>query len=357
MRKEDLQAEAASSRRDPGAERNQMVVVRTSGSSGAPLEVRYTRHDATELNVSWLRPLFAHGIRPWHQRFEITGPHNFPGLPSGYQRLGLWSRWCVSVFDEPQAWLAAARATPGDYLWGYSGSLNLFARHLLEGGHEPPHFRAVFGVSDLVDPSCRDVVQQAFGRPLVDIYGAAEAGCIAWQCATCDGYHINTDTVVVEILDGDQPAPPGVPGRVVVTNLFSWAMPIIRYELCDVAAMSERTARCGRGLPLMDVVEGRANAFVRLPSGRLLSPMYFFGVMKPFESDLRAWRVVQESVDRLSVLVVAARAGAETAPLADAIRRLAGEPVHVSVVVVDALPPETSGKTRAVISRLAPARP
>jgi phenylacetate-CoA ligase len=357
MRKEDLPLETAPPGREPAARRNQTVIVRTSGSSGTPLAVRYTRRDATELNVSWLRPLFAHGIRPWHRRFEITGPHNFPGPLSGHERFGLWRRRCVSVFDEPREWLAAARTTPGDYLWGYSGSLKLFARYLLDGGHEAPPFRAVFGVSDLVDPRCRDAVRQAFGTPLVDVYGAAEAGCIAWECATCDGYHVNTDTVVVEVLDGDRPAPPGVAGRVVVTNLLSFAMPIIRYELGDVAVMSKRTARCGRGLPLMDVVEGRANAFVRLPSGRLLSPMFFFGVMKPFESGLRAWRVIQESAERLSVLVVAAPAGAETATLAETIRRLAGEPVHVSVVAVDALPPETSGKTRAVFSRLTATAP
>ena len=142
-----------------------------------------------------------------------------------------------------------------------------------------------------------------------------------------------------------------------MTNLLSWAMPIIRYELGDIAAMSRRKARCGRGLPLMDVVEGRANAFVCLPSGRLLSPMFFFGVMKPFESQLRAWRVIQDEAERLSVLVVTAHAGTCTAALAEAIRRLAGEPIHVSVVAVDALPPETSGKTRAVFSRLTTGTP
>ena len=334
--------------------RGRRVTVRTSGSSGVPLVLHYRRRDATELNSTWLRPLLAHGIRPWHTRLEITGPHNFPAGRRTYERLGLWRRHCVSVFAEPSAWLAAARSARADYLWGYSGSLKLFAQYVLEGRHEVPPFRAVFGVSDLVDPDCRTLVREAFGQPLVDVYGAAEAGCIAWQCPTCDGYHVNMDTVIVEILDGDRPAPPGVAGRVVVTNLLSFAMPIIRYELGDVAAMSLRAARCGRGLPLMDVVEGRSNAFVRLPSGRLLSPMFFFGLMKRFEADLRAWRVIQESADRLSVLAVWARPAVNTAPIAEEIRRLAGEPIGVSVVTVDALPPEASGKARAVFSRLSP---
>ncbi len=328
------------------------VTVRTSGSSGVPLVLRYRPGDATELNCTWLRPLFAHGIRPWHSRLEITGPHNFPSGGLAYEKLGLFRRHCVSVFEKPDSWLTAARRAGADYLWGYSGSLKMLARHIVEVGHAAPRFRAVFGVSDLVDPACRELVREAFGRPLVDVYGAAEAGCIAWECPTCDGYHVNMDTVIVEVLDGDRPAPPGVAGRVVVTNLLSFAMPIIRYELGDVAATSPNAARCGRGLPLIDVVEGRANAIVRLPSGRLLSPMFFFGLMKQFENNLRAWRVIQESGDRLSVLVVAVDGKANPAPIADAIRRLAGEPIGISVVPVDALPHEASGKVRAVFSRL-----
>ncbi len=337
----------------PEVRQGRLVTVRTSGSSGVPLVIRYRPGDATELNSTWLRPLLAHGIRPWHSRLEITGPHNFPAGRPAYERLGLWRRRCISVFEEPGAWLAAARAARADYLWGYSGSLRLFAQHVLDGGHEAPPFRAVFGVSDLVDPECRALVREAFGRPLVDVYGSAEAGCVAWQCPTCDGYHVNVDTVIVEILDGDGPAAPGVAGRVVVTNLLSFAMPIIRYEQGDVAAMSPRPPTCGRGLPLMEVVEGRANAFVRLPSGRMLSPMYFFGLMKRFEDGLRAWRVIQESDGRLSVLVVPARPDLETASLAEGIRRALAEPVEIGAAAVRELPAEPSGKARAVFSRLA----
>jgi phenylacetate-CoA ligase len=329
------------------------VTMHTSGSSGVPLALRYRRRDATELNATWLRPLLAHGIRPRHTRLEITGPHNFPVGRHMYERLGFWRRHCVSVFEEPSAWLAAARAARADYLWGYSGSLKLFAEYLLDTGQEAPAFRAVFGVSDLVDPACRSLVREAFGRPLVDVYGAAEGGCIAWECPTCDGYHVNIDTVIVEILDGNRAAPPGVAGRVVITNLLSFAMPIVRYELGDVAAMSPRSPACGRGLPLMEVVEGRANAFVRLPSGRMLSPMFFFGLMKPVEHDLRAWRVIQESVDRLTVLVVAGGRGFDSTRLVETIRRLTGEAIDVSVVNVEALPREPSGKVRAVVSHLA----
>ena len=242
------------------------VAVSTSGATGIPLRLYFTRTDWSRLNMNWLRPLLAHGVKPWQRRFEITGPHNISLRKRWYNRLGLWDRRALSIFEAPERWVEAYRSFRPDVLAGYSGSLRLLADHVMREGISDIAPKFVFGVSDLADEDFRARIERAFQRRFVDLYGAAESSCIAWECPDCRGYHINSDALIVEFLKKDgQPAPPGTPGRIVITNLFSQALPIIRYDLGDVGVRADQEPTCGRGLPLMGIVEGRSDAFLVLP--------------------------------------------------------------------------------------------
>lgn len=328
-----------------------LVKDRTSGSSGNPLEVFLTRADASIAGMAWVRAMLAHGMRPWDRRLEISGPHNIQGRGRWYHRLGLWTWQGVSAFEDPESWLRAWREARADILWGYTGSLHIFAGHLLERGIEDVRPRLVFGVSDTVDPAARVAVREAFGTRLIDLYGAAESGLIAWECPVCDGYHLNSDLVVTELLRDGSAVAAGETGSVIVTRLFSRAMPFLRYDVGDLAVASDASPRCGRGLPLLREVQGRDDDRLVLPSGRVLSPMFSFGVMKPV-TGVRQWRVLQQCSLGLVVLAVPGPSfGTEGS---ERIRRrwreCLGEPLPLEVRVVDRIAPLPSGKIKAVFS-------
>jgi len=329
------------------------VQVTTSGSSGTPLRLFYEKSDFSRLNMNWIRPLLAHGVKPWHKKMEITGPHNISAAKSWYNYLGLWKTRAVSVFKNPGEWLELMISCRPDFLYGYSGSLKLLAQYIQKSKSPPPIPRFVFGVSDLVDQECRDLIETVFGKKLIDLYGSAEAGCIAWQCPLCRGYHINMDTVVVEFLEERAPALGKGMGRILVTNLHSYAMPVIRYDLEDIGSASNEKNVCGRELPLMKVIEGRDDSFVVLPSGNMLSPMFFFGIMKPIRGISR-WRIHQDSEGRISVLIVPSP---EFSPktissLQHRIRAHIEEDIRLEIQTVDHLAPDPSGKVRAVVSKM-----
>jgi len=333
--------------------RSKLNKISTSGSSGNPLQLFYTKDDFSRLNMNWIRPLLAHSVKPWHRRMEITGPHNISKTKNWYNYLGLWNNQAISVFDTPQEWLDLLNSYKPDILYGYSGSLKLLAQHIkrFQLPHASPRF--IFGVSDFVDQECRELVSATFQNKLVDLYGSAEGGCIAWECPECEGYHINIDTVIVEFLNSQESNPRENRGRVIITNLYSYAMPIIRYDLGDIGALSDKQSTCGRELPLMKVIEGRADSFVVLPSGNRLSPMFFFGIMKPIEG-ISQWRVHQDFTTNISVLVVPSKEfSSRTIPsIKERIEENIREELSVDIKVVDSIPPDRSGKVRAVISRV-----
>jgi phenylacetate-CoA ligase len=283
---------------------------------------------------------------------EITGPHNIRLSQQWYQRLGLWQRTAVSVFDHPRGYVSHWRRNKPDYLYGYSGSLRLMAEYILErkiNDIRPTH---VFGVSDSTDPDSRRLIKDAFGTRLLDLYGAAEAGCIAWECPQCPGYHINSDTVLVEIIRNGKPAAPGEKGRIVVTNLLSYAMPVIRYDLGDIGSMSAAQPVCRKPFPLMKDIAGRNDAYLLLPGGRVLPPLFFFGIMKPVRH-MQKWKVVQTSLNHIAVYVVPGIEFSrhEEDLIAARCRRQIPE-LKVSIQTVQNIPRDRSGKIRSVISHV-----
>src|SRR5262249_8028755 len=117
----------------------------------------------------------------------------------------------------------------------------------------------------------RRVIEEVFACRVTNRYGCEEVSLIACECERHEGLHVNADNLLVEVLRDGRPAAPGEPGSVVVTDLSNRAMPLLRYQVGDVAVATDRLCPCGRGLPLLERIEGREADYVVTPSGRLIS--------------------------------------------------------------------------------------
>jgi phenylacetate-CoA ligase len=109
------------------------------------------------------------------------------------------------------------------------------------------------GLSADVRAACRD----AWNAPLTHIYRAEEVGPLALQCPEHERFHIQSEQALVEVLN-EQGKPCGVGeiGRVVVTPLNNFAMPLVRYDVGDTAEIGPPCA-CRRGLPVLTQIIGR----------------------------------------------------------------------------------------------------
>ena len=327
------------------------VRITTSGSTGLPLKVFFLKNDYSVLNMNWIRPLLVYGVKPWQKRLEITGPHNISNKKKWYQNLGFWRSKGVSIFNHPDEIISILNSYKPDILYGYSGSLRLLAEHSIKNDLATIDPKYIFGVSDLLDRESRDSIVGAFQKEVIDLYGAAESGCIAWECHQCKGFHINMDTVIVECIDNGELVEPGKRGKVIITNLHSFAMPFIRYDLEDIGLLSSRDTSCGIELPLMDLIEGRADAFIILPSGDMLSPMFFFGIMKAIKNILN-WRVFQKKRDEIIIYIVPDKEYDSNTDflIRKRINENVNENIRIQIKLVKELQPDKTGKIRSVIS-------
>jgi len=150
-----------------------------------------------------------------------------------------------------------------------------------------------------------------------------------------------------------KPCGPGEEGHILVTNLHSYAMPFIRYDMEDIGTLAGEPCSCGRGLPLLESLEGRVNDMVRTPEGKIVHSYLFPAVFRDLPG-VRQFQVVQVSPGAIHVRIVPS--GDRGMPDADAIvtslQRVIGTSLAVRVEFVDEIPPlPGSGKRRFVVSQ------
>jgi len=205
--------------------------------------------------------------------------------------------------DQQLEWLT--RHQP-DYLLTFPSVAMELLRGSLAGGGRPTRLRQVITISEMVPPDLPSLCREVWGAGTADIYSAREVGTMALQCPETGRYHVQSEGVLLEILDdAGRPCAPGEVGRVVVTSLHNFAQPVIRYDIGDYAVAGD-ACRCGRGLPVLDRILGRFRNMLTLPDGRRVWPLLSEARYRPL-APVRQYQVVQTSRAALEVRLVVER--------------------------------------------------
>ena len=286
---------------------------RSSGSTGEPIEVLRSGLDQLMWQAITLRD------HAWHGR-DLSGSlccirEGVEPTPDGTW-LPSWGPPASILFDtggaatlpaktdvtEQARWLV--QRDP-DYLLIYPTVLAALLRHMQKHHLKLPRLREVRTVAEVLSDATRDLCHAVLGVPMVDIYSASELGNIALQCPKSGLYHVQSESLLVEILDGNgAPCLPGEVGRVVVTTLHGFAMPLLRYELRDCAEVAA-ACPCGRGLPSLRRILGRTRNLMRTPMGEALWPL---GRLNHYHwAPIRQYQVAQLGLDHIEFRVVTDR--------------------------------------------------
>jgi phenylacetate-coenzyme A ligase PaaK-like adenylate-forming protein len=163
--------------------------------------------------------------------------------------------------------------------------------------------KKIFTSSEYLQDNVRDYIKEIFYADVYDIYGSTEFKEVAWECEKHEGYHINEDEVVVEILNDGKNVSPGVIGNIVITDLRNKAMPLIRYQLNDKGMLINHKCSCGRIFSMMKPLAGRSSEYIILPNGESVSPFLFTTSIEKIDGLLQ-YQIVQTSKEKILVKVV-----------------------------------------------------
>ena len=240
-------------------------------------------------------------------------------------------------------------------LIGYASALALYAEYLIDLGRRPAYpLTSVISSAESLSDDQRSVIQSCFRVPVFDRYGSREVGCIGSECLHRSGLHLHPLDHVVEVVDALTGAPVvGRPGRVLVTSLNNFVMPLIRYEIGDLAVMGKGECPCGLHGPMLQTVVGRISDFIQSPSGRQVHGEYFTHAFYGLKS-VRQFQFVQKSRTDFVLRIVTTpefRSDDLDRILAETEKAL-GSDAKLSIEFPRAIAPSLSGKQRFTISEL-----
>ncbi len=291
MTKKDLQ-QPLHERLSNGFTTKNVYVNKTSGSSGDPF---IFAKDKFSHALTWA--VIQNRFGWYGLDFNTSQQARFYGIPldkKGYYKERfkdkLSKRYRFSVFDlSDEAFnshLQKFKSTSFEYINGYTSSIVQFAKFLERQSicltTICPTLSACVVTSEMLFDKDKKLMEQQFGVPVINEYGASELDLIAFQNTNND-WQLNSETLYVEILDeNDVILPYGEEGRIVITSLYNKAHPFIRYDIGDIGVISKKSTL---KTPLLKTLIGRTNDIAILPSGKKAAGLTFYYITKSIIED------------------------------------------------------------------------
>ncbi len=149
-----------------------------------------------------------------------------------------------------------------DSLSGYSSGVYLLALEQLKGNLKIRPERILCS-ADLLTDSVVGVIHKAFGVKPIDFYAATESIGMAAQCDLHQGLHMFNDWHIFEVIkQNGEPADRGESGNLIITNLYNYTQPLIRYRMDDEVIIERNQCSCGWSFPLFSRIAGREEEFL-----------------------------------------------------------------------------------------------
>ncbi|WP_369806612.1 phenylacetate--CoA ligase family protein [Lacinutrix sp. Bg11-31] len=314
LTKRDLQ-QPLKNRLSKGYSAKNCQVNNTSGSSGYPLSFAKDKFCHA---LSWA--VFMDRYSWYDINLNTSKQARFYGIPldkmSYYkERLKdkLGNRFRFSVFDMSDDQLSRNvnlfSKSNYEHLYGYSNALILFGKYL-EREHivlkdKCKSLKLCITTAETLFERDKKMLETQFGIPVINEYGCAELGLIAFQNKKNE-WLINCDDLYVEILDdNDNILKHGEKGRIVITSLYNKAHPFIRYDLGDIGTLSKNSTL---SKPILESLTGRTNDTLNLPSGKTAAGLTMYYVTKTVIEDaakIKEFMLEQFKLDTFKMSYVA----------------------------------------------------
>jgi phenylacetate-CoA ligase len=259
----------------------------------------------------------------------------------------------ADIFQDIASQIALLDVEAPHYLLTHPSNLRLLLAEYRRTGRSIPTLRLVRTRAEQLDPELRAECLDVLGVSLFDTYGATECGYVAVQCPEHDQYHVQSELNFVEVLKDDgTPCKRGEIGRIVVTPLHAFAMPLLRYALDDYAEVGD-LCPCGRGLPVLRRIFGRHKELLTLPSGEKrysTFASYVFGALPA----VAQFQIVQKSLLEIEARIVPIRplTEPERTQIAQGLRAQLGPAFTIEIKPVDHIPRLPGGKFMEFVSEL-----
>lgn len=363
LTKEDVTANRDGALFSKFANKNDILEIKTSGSSGQPFITFADRFQLEIRFATTMRALEMTGyefgdrqLRLWHQKI---------GMSKFQARAEKIDAWLLRRTFIPAFELSSVKLRELNHklikrnpilIDGYAESMNYLAGNKEIQGSVKALKGIMTSAQELTKPT-REAIEDKFGVLVFDKYGSREFSGIAYECREGRVRHVQDESYVLEILKGGKRAEPGEVGEVVITDLNNYSFPLIRYRIGDLAlCLEQRNCVCGRPLSQIGPIQGRAQALVSCANGVWLPGTFFAHFFKEYENLIKYFQVVQSEKDSFTLKYVKAGDFTEASffKMQEKLSEFTGVNTVIDFDEVDEIPLLKTGKRTPVVSYLKP---
>lgn len=237
---------------------------------------------------------------------------------------------------------------------GYASTYEHLVRYLREKGDTPGQFHTAVMISgsEVLDRKVKQEMKNTIGCRVIDRYSNEENGFLAQTDDMSEEFKVNVGSFRIEVLkeDSDEPVKVGEIGRIVVTDLYSFAVPLIRYDTGDLAVLGAEK----RGwATYLKSIQGRRVDVIYDTSGKKLTAHTWSVYMWKYEK-LKQYRFIQEGKKQYTLKLNGAKGIYEEEEIKGYLKGILGKDAEISIVHVDGIPVLASGKFKKTVCHYIP---
>lgn len=336
--------------------KNQLIRMSTSGSTGTPFvswqNIEKKRHVNAETLYYNGKIGFQIGRRIIYLRSIVTEVQK-----SNFQQFAqnIYLLDCNDLSDkgikEKLRFIVQYSKDCGAMLMGYASTLTAFQKYFDKYGYEEVKEANIYGVvsgSEILYDNTRNIIEKAFQCKCVSRYANEENGFLGQDGIINNVFYMNRANYYFEILkmDSDTPADDGEIGRIVVTDLYNWAMPMIRYDTGDVGAFNKNTSNNKFAIGSFG---GRVVDSIENCEGELVSPHAITNLMWEYKS-VKQFQFVQKNVGHYRIILNVGNERIDEIELKNKFLKILGELACVEFEYTNDIPVLASGKRRYIVN-------
>lgn len=333
--------------------------IKTSGSTGERFVLLHDRQKRKRVAAEMFYFLGRCGIHPGCAYIDAKIWHNDNRRTTMAQWLRNMKMFdCSSLSDASleRLFSMVQKGTGMKCLTGYATFLSSIALYFDRKGYTPDMFDVELVVSgaERLESAAKALLQKVFGCPVVSRYANNENGFLGQQEVGSEDFVLNTAHYYFETLklDSDDPAQPGEPARLILTDLYNRAMPLIRYNTGDIV-ISKPFHDKQYGKLALSELSGRQDEIIYDTRENKICPHFVALKFRAYDR-LPQYQLIQESSDTFTLNLEGAKGLYRDEEFADTVKDLVGATAEVKIQHMDQIPLLSSGKLKKVICRYKP---
>ncbi len=336
---------------------NEIIPLVTSGSTGTPFKTYHNKNKKYRNSADTIYFAKLGG-------YELGNKLYYFKIWSDYNRKSYFTQFLQNIVPVDVLNLKAnvhhvieelnKNASPVSFI-GYVSAFETICKELHKDNTLSNTLRvnSIITMSESLNDYTKDAVEKYFGCPVLSRYSNIENGIIAQQ--TMDDHNnflVNTASYLVEIMDlhKDEVVQNGTPGRIVVTDYYNYAMPLIRYDTGDVGVLGEVEIG-GSSRTVLTRIEGRKLDQIYNTKGELISSYIVYRNMWDY-TEIEQYQFVQCGEKEYVFKICMPGVFKREAQLVKQFKEYLGDDADFKIEYVHEIPLLNSGKRKKVVNEM-----